>query len=99
MRTRVFYTDPMRPNQKGSCEVAHEMIRRILPNGKSFDNLTQEDVSLMMSHINSYKRKKLGDRSAYEFFSFIHGEDILSKLQQVEIPANDIQITPKLLKK
>ena len=25
----------------------------------SFDNFTQEDINLMMSHINSYKRKKL----------------------------------------
>lgn len=40
-------------DQKGSCDVNHEMIRRILPKGKTFDNLTQEDVNKIMSHINS----------------------------------------------
>ena len=69
-RTRVFYCDPQRSNQKGGIEVTHEFIRRILPKGTSFDGLTQDDVSLMMSHIDSYKRKKLGNRSANQLFSF-----------------------------
>lgn len=55
-RTQIFYCEPGRPDQKGSCEVNHEMIRRILPKGTSFDNLTQEDINKIMSHINSYKR-------------------------------------------
>lgn len=56
-RTRVFYCDPQRSDQKGGCEVAHEMIRRVLPKGTSFDGLIQDDINLMMSHINSYTRK------------------------------------------
>ena len=28
-RTRVFYCDPQRSDQKGGCEVCHEMIRRV----------------------------------------------------------------------
>lgn len=51
------------PYQKGACEVNHELIRRILPKGSSFDELTQQDIILMMNHINSYKRKKLNNRS------------------------------------
>ena len=47
------------PYQKGAIEVNHELIRRVLTKGSSFDNLTQEDVTRMMNHINSYKRKKL----------------------------------------
>lgn len=39
-RTRVFYCDPQRSDQKGGCEVCHEMIRRVLPKKTSFDNLT-----------------------------------------------------------
>ena len=38
-RTRVFYCDPQRSDQKGGCEVAHEMIRRVLPKGISFDEI------------------------------------------------------------
>ncbi|MEY8351734.1 hypothetical protein AALB39_00095 [Lachnospiraceae bacterium 54-53] len=32
------------------------------------------------AHINSYKRKKLNNRSPYEPFSFYHGEEVLQKL-------------------
>ena len=31
----------------------------------------------MMSHINSYSRKKLGNRSPYEVFEFQYGKEIL----------------------
>lgn len=98
-RTHVFYCEPNRPDQKGGCEVTHEMIRRILPKRTSFDNLTQADISLMMSHINSYKRKKLNNRSANQLFSFLHGEDTLSMLDIQSIPVNEINLTPNLLKK
>ena len=80
LRTKVFYCDPSSPYQKGACEVNHELIRRILPKGSSFDDLTQEDIFLMMNHINSYKRKKLNNRSPYDAFSFYYGEDLLKKL-------------------
>ena len=75
------------------------MIRRVLKKGTSFDNLVQDDVSLMMSHINSYKRKKLGNRSAHQLFSFLHGEEILEKLGITLIPSDEINLTPLLLKK
>lgn len=98
-RTHIFYCDPQRSDQKGGCEVTHEMIRRVLPKKTSFDNLTQDDITLMMSHINSYNRKKLKNQSAHQLFSFINGGDILDKLGIKSIPANEINLTPLLLKK
>ena len=98
-RTNVFYCDPSAPYQKGACEVNHELIRRILPKGSSFDDLTQKDIFLMMDHINSYKRKKLNNRSPYETFSFYYGEDILKKLGCKPVAAENIILKPKLLKK
>ena len=86
MRTKVFYCDPSSPYQKGACEVNHELIRRILPKGSSFDDLTQEDIFLMMNHINSYKRKKLNNRSPYDAFSFYYGEELLKKLDVHRLP-------------
>ena len=56
-RTQIFYCHPSSPFEKGACEVNHELIRRILPKGTSFDQLNQCDINLIMSHINSYKRK------------------------------------------
>ena len=99
VRTRLFYCDPQRSDQKGGIEVTHEFIRRILPKGTSFNDLTQADISLMMSHINSYTRKKLNNRSAHQLFSFFYGEEILARLDIRQIPANSINLTPKLLKK
>jgi transposase, IS30 family len=98
-RTSVFYCDAGSPYQKGAIEVNHELIRRVLPKGTSFNNLTQEDVNLMMNHINSYKRKKLNNRSPYETFSFYHGEEVLHKLGCSPVAASDIMLKPALLKK
>jgi len=53
----------------------------------------------MMNHINSYKRKKLNDRSPYDTFSFLHGEEILSKLGCLNIQPENITLTKNLLKK
>jgi IS30 family transposase len=63
LRTRVFYCDPYNSNQKASCENNHRFIRMVLPKGTSMTGLTQDDVNLMMNHINSYARKALGGQS------------------------------------
>lgn len=99
IRSRVFYCDTQRSDQIGGCEVTHEFIRRVLPKGTSFDHLQQSDILRMMSHINSYTRKKLNNQSAHRLFSFFYGETILPSLGIQEIPANDINLTPHLLKK
>jgi IS30 family transposase len=99
LRTKVFYCDAGSPYQKGAIEVNHELIRRVLPKGTSFNELTQEHIDLMMNHINSYKRKKLNNRSPYETFSFYHGEEVLHKLGCSPVAASDIMLKPVLLKK
>ena len=53
----------------------------------------------MMNYINSYKRKKLNNRSLYDAFSFYYGEDSLRKLGYSPVAAEDIILNPKLLKK
>lgn len=97
--TKIFYCDPSSPHQKGACEVNHELIRRILPKGSSFDSLSQEDVQLMMNHINSYARKKLNNRTPYESFSFYYGEKVLSSLGCVPIAPNEVKLKPSLIKR
>lgn len=98
LRTRVFYCDPSSPYQKGAAENNHEFIRRILPKGTSFDHLTQQQIELMMNHINSYHRANLGNHSPYEMFQLFYGQDILDALDAVLIPPNDIILRPELLK-
>ena len=46
LRTNLFFCHP---NRRGSCEKNHELLRYILPKGKSFDNLTQHDLNLIAS--------------------------------------------------
>lgn len=80
LRTRIFYCDPMASWQKPHVERNHEFIRLILPKGSSFDELTQEDVGRVMSHINSYSRPSLGDKSPFQIFAFLHGQHCLDAL-------------------
>lgn len=97
-RTHIFYCDANAPYQKGNCENNHEMIRRIVPKGTDWGQYTQEQINLMMSHINSYARKTLGNKSPYEVFSFLYGEELLKVFNLEQIPADEIVLTPDLLK-
>ena len=79
--------------------VSFGVIGKKLGKGSSFDDLTQKDIFLMMDHINSYKRKKLNNRSPYETFSYYYGEDVLKRLGCSPVAAENIILKPKLLKK
>jgi hypothetical protein len=96
-RAHLFYCNPSSPFEKGTLENNHEFIRRVLPKGSSFDHLAQDDILLMMNHVNSYRRKKLNSKSPHETFAFLHGEDVLRKLKAELIPSQDIIIKPELL--
>ena len=94
----MFYCDANAPYQKGNCENNHEMIRRIVPKGTDWRQYTQDQINLMMNHINSYARKNLGNKSPYEVFTFLYGEELLKVFNLEQIPADEIVLTPDLLK-
>lgn len=98
IRTNIFYCDPQMPSQKPQVENTHNYVRDILPNGRKLAGLTQHDVSLMFSHINSVPRKSLGGRPPFEVFSFFYGEEILQKLGIRRIEADAVTLKPYLLK-
>ena len=101
LRTRVFYCDPSASWQKGAIERNHEFIRLFLPKGSSFDDLTQAQISLMMSHINSYSRPSLHDKTPYEMFAFLYGNEALQSLLRLLcltiVPPDDITLKPSIL--
>lgn len=97
-RTRIFYYDPSAPYQKANCENNHEMIRRCIPKGTDLGQYSQAQIDLMMSHINSYARPSLGNKSPYDVFAFQYGEEILKIFRLQKIPADEIILTPKLFK-
>ena len=94
---KLFFCDPNRSDQKGRIEKNHTLIRDILSKGTSFDNLTQEDINLVCSHVNSVKRAALNGKSAYELFAFTYGEEIPKLLGISKIPAEDVCQSSKLL--
>lgn len=98
IRSQVFYCDPSSPGQKGACENNHEFIRRVIPKSADLGRFSQEQIDLMMDHINSYGRPELGDKSPYEMFEFYYGKEILDLLGVHKIPANEIILKPALLK-
>ena len=95
--SKLFFCDPNRSDQKGRIEKNHTLIRDILPKGTSFDNLTQENINLVCSHVNSVKRAALNEKSAYELFAFTYGEEIPKFLGISKIPAEDVCQSFKLL--
>ena len=95
--SKLFFCDPNRSDQKGRIEKNHTLIRDILPKGTSFDNLTQEDINLVCSHVNSVKRATLNGKSAYELFAFTYGEEIPKLLGISKIPAEEVCQSSKLL--
>ena len=97
LRTLVFYCHAGASFEKGACEVNHEFIRRIIPKGADIP-MSQQKISLMMSHINSYAREGLNGRSPYDLFALIYGEEALQKLGIQRIPAREIILKPELLR-
>ena len=52
----------------------------------------------MMDHINSYSRPNLNDKTSYDTFKFLFGEEAIKKLGSRLIPANEICLKPSLFK-
>ena len=96
--SHMFYCDPSAPNQKGSCEVNHEFIRRVIPKGKVITPYSQEQILLMMSHINSYSRPELGDKTPYDMLEFYFGTGTADRFGIKKIQPNNIVLKPDLLK-
>ena len=67
--------------------------------GKSLDGYTDDDITLLMNHINSTKRMSLGGKSPYEMVA--EGDESMKWLMQImgmdAIPADDVHLKPDLL--
>lgn len=101
IRTSIFYCDPMASWQKPHIEKNHEYIRYVIPQGKSLDGYTQEDMTVLMNHINSTRRKSLGNKAPYELITE-EDEDMkaLFKLLKMDlIPPDEIHLTPTLFRR
>jgi IS30 family transposase len=96
-RLRIFYCDPMRSNQKPRVENVHNYIRDIIPNGYPMDVLSQADIDLMFSHINSSPRRALNDKTPFEMFTFFYDTQTASALGIAKIPHDQVVLKPDLI--
>ena len=70
----------------------------MLPKGKSLNPYTQEDMTLLMNHINSTRRPGLGNKAPYELVDE-QDEDIqalFSLLKMDLIPPDEVHLMPDL---
>lgn len=105
-RTNIFYCDAYQSSQKPHVENTHNYIRDIIPNEMDISNITQDDLNLMFSHINSTPRKSLKGKTPYEVFGFMmstsenpnRGKEILDLLNIKEIKRDEVTLKPYLIK-
>jgi IS30 family transposase len=96
--THLFFCDPMRSSQKAHVEKNHTLFRDICPKGTSFDDLTQDDINRIFSHVNSIARRQFAGKCPYDIFSFTYSKKIASLFGIQRIPDSEVNQSPKLLK-
>ena len=97
-RTRIFFCDPQASWQKPHVEKNHVLIRRILPKGTPFTNLTKKDVNVLMCHINSVIREQMDNQTPFDRMKKKEQKKLLSSLDLFPIPPDEVILKPDLLK-
>ena len=100
-RTSLFYCDPMASWQKGCIEKNHEFIRYAIPKKKSLNPYNQDDITLLMNHINSIKCPGLGNKSPYELVGKDDEDfhELMRLLKMHLIPPDEVHLMPDLFVK
>ena len=98
-RTKIFFCDPQASWQKPKIEKNHEFIRYVLPKGKSLNSYTQEDMNILANNINSTRRNLLGGKSPYEVITNKSVLNLMKLMGLHMIPSDEVNLTPKLLKR
>lgn len=99
---KIFYCDPQFSWQKPHVENNHRIFRYVCPNGidlRAAGLTDQSKLDLLFSHVNSYVREILHDRSPIEVFTFFYPQSTcLESLNIKSIDPAEINLTPSLLK-
>lgn len=67
----VYYADPYSSYQRGTNEKQNSLIRRFIPKGHSFDDISDDTVAAIEDWINRLPRKIFNYRSADEIFKSV----------------------------
>ena len=96
-RTRVYYCDAGRADQKGSIENCHRLLRRIVPKGTSIDHLTRRDAAIIASHVNSMPRPALGGASPFDLARHVLPKELLEGLGLEHLTPDNVVLRPSVL--
>lgn len=67
-RTKLYYCHPYSAYERGTNENTNKLIRRFVPKGTNFEDLTDERVAKIEDWLNNYPRQILGFMSAGALF-------------------------------
>lgn len=98
-RTRVFYCDPQASWQKGRIEKNHVILRQVLPKGFNFNTLEDEDIHLIICHVNSVVRELFENNTPFDLMQTDEQKKLLETLALSPIPLDEVCLKPKLLKR
>ena len=62
----IFFADPYRPNQRGTCENTIGLVRQYIPKGSCGHRLTPEQLQRIADKLNHRPRRCLGFKTPYE---------------------------------
>jgi IS30 family transposase len=96
--SEIFFCDANASYQKGRIEKNHEYLRYVLPKGRSFDDLTNEKVNLIMNHINSTTRHSLGGETPIRLALLVLPAEFFTVLGLEEIHPDRVFLKPSLIK-
>lgn len=99
LKTHVFYCDPKQSQQKGKIEVCHEFIRRYIPKGTSFNPYSQEQITLMINHINSVPRDLFKGQCAFSLQYLFTYEVFFELLGYKQIRYEELTLNNSLFNK
>lgn len=90
----VYYCHPNSPQEKGELEKNHEYIRKVLPKGTSFNNLTDYEVKLLEDNINNIPRDIMGNVTPYNLTKEKYPQ-LVERLDSVYIEPDNVSLNPK----
>ena len=94
---KLFFCDSYSSYQKGACEENHTLLRYVLPKKRYFDDLTQDKLDIIASHINSYYRESI-KCVPYDLFIAQFSKETADKLHIQKIDPKKVKLNEWLIK-
>ena len=94
VRTAVFFCDPGASNQKPNVENYNSQLRVPFPKKAILNEYSQDELYEVASNMNSRMLNSIDDKTPYDLFSSVYGEEATRKLHIRKIPAKEVTLMP-----